>query len=139
MAATAAQSTPVFNSSGDLVGTPFVPQDKPASAELTENRAIAIVLADEKVADWVARYPAKGLTKEASLDDETGLWSVKVWSDLPDAGQIVDAKVDDASGAVTEAWTGPQVAWKMARGYKGAFGRAINDPWIWLTFSVVFL
>jgi hypothetical protein len=27
----------------------------------------------------------------------------------------------------------------MARGYKGAFGRAINDPWIWLTFSVVFL
>jgi hypothetical protein len=27
----------------------------------------------------------------------------------------------------------------MARGYKGAFGRGINDPWIWLTFCVVFL
>ena len=25
-------------------------------------------------------------------------------------------------GVVTEAWTGPQVAWKMARGYDGAFG-----------------
>ncbi len=93
---------------------------------------------DEKVADWVARYPPKGLTKQATLDRKAGQWSVKVWSDLPDAGQIVDAKVDDATGAVTEAWTGPQVAWKMARGYKGAFGRGINDPWVWLTFCVVF-
>jgi hypothetical protein len=64
---------------------------------------------------------------------------VKIWSDLPDAGQIVDAKVEDSTGKVTEAWTGPQVAWKMARGYKGAFGRAINDLWIWLMFCVVFL
>ena len=138
-AAAASPNAPVFNSNGDLVGTPFVPQDKPSAASLTEKQAIAAALANEKIADWVARYPQKGLTKEATLDDKSGLWSVKVWSDLPDAGQIVDAKVDDATGAVTEAWTGPQVAWKMARGYKGAFGRGINDPWIWLTFCVVFL
>jgi hypothetical protein len=137
--AAADPDAPVFNSHGDLVGTPFVPQDKPAPAELTEQKAIAAVLADKKVADWVDRYPAKGLTKQATLDSKTGSWSVKIWSDLPDAGQIVDAKVDDATGEVTEAWTGPQVAWKMARGYKGAFGRGINDPWIWLTFCVVFL
>jgi hypothetical protein len=92
-----------------------------------------------KVSDWVGRYPAKSLTKEATFDEETGFWDVNVWSSLPDAGQIVEAKVDDTSGRVTEAWTGPQVAWKMARGYKGAFGRAINDPWIWLTFCAVFL
>ena len=30
-----------------------------------------------------------------------------------------DALPDDTSGAVSEAWTGPQVAWKMARGYDG--------------------
>ncbi|HEX5467533.1 MAG TPA: hypothetical protein VFW80_00640 [Gaiellaceae bacterium] len=135
----AAPKTPVYDSHGNLIETPFVPQDKPAPAMLTERQAIAAVLADDKVSDWVGRYPAKGLTKEATFDDEAGSWSVKVWSDLPDAGQIVDAKVDDATGEVTEAWTGPQVAWKMARGYKGAFGRAINDPWIWLTFCVVFL
>ena len=137
--ARAAPNAPVYNSHGDLVGTPFVPQDKPSTGTLTEKDAIAAVLADDKVSDWVARYPAKGLTKQATYDDETGLWSVKVWSDLPDAGQIVDAKVDDATASVTEAWTGPQVAWKMARGYKGAFGRGINSPWIWLTFCVVFL
>jgi hypothetical protein len=135
----AAPKSPVYDGHGNLIQTPFVPQDEPAAAMLTERQAIAAALADDKVADWVDRYPAKGLTKQATFDDEDGSWSVKVWSDLPDAGQIVDAKVDDATGEVTEAWTGPQVAWKMARGYKGAFGRAINDPWIWLTFSVVFL
>ena len=44
------------------------------------------------------------------------------------AGEIATGKVDDTSGAVTEAWTGPQVAWKMARGSTGAFGgRKINS------------
>ena len=92
-----------------------------------------------KVSDWVGRYPAKSLTKEATFDDETGSWDVNIWSSLPDAGQIVEAKVEDSTGRVTEAWTGPQVAWKMARGYRGAFGRAINDAWIWLSFCAVFL
>ncbi len=55
---------------------------------------------------------------------------MKIW--LGKAGEIVEADVDDASGVVIDAWTGPQVAWKMARGYKGAFGGAkINSPWIW--------
>jgi hypothetical protein len=63
---------------------------------------------------------------------------VKVWSGK--AGQIALGKVDDATGAVTEAWTGPQVAWKMARGYRGAFGGTkINSPEIWLAFCAAFL
>jgi len=63
---------------------------------------------------------------------------VDIWSDVPLGRQIVEAKVDDASGSVTSAWTGPQASWTMARGYKGAFGRGINDAWIWLTLCVVF-
>ena len=48
--------------------------------------------------------------------------------------------MDDASGRVTEAWTGPQVAWKMARGYEGAFGgKTINRVPVWLAFCAVFL
>jgi hypothetical protein len=115
-----------------------VPQDKPASASLSEQQAIRAALRFPKVADWVKRYPAKTLTKQGSLDDKTGLWEVNVWTSLPEAGQIVEAKVEDSTGRVTEAWTGPQVAWGMARGYKGAFGRAINDDWIWLGFCAVF-
>jgi hypothetical protein len=57
-----------------------------------------------------------------------------------DAGEIALGKVDDASGRVTEAWTGPQVAWKMARGYDGAFGgKKINTLPVWLAFCAAFL
>ncbi len=138
-AAFAAPTTPVYDSNGNPVEVPFVPQDKPGLGTLTEEQAIAAALRYPKVADWVGRYPAKSLTKEAAFDDETGLWDVNVWSSLPDAGQIVEAKVEDSTARVTEAWTGPQVAWRMARGYKGAFGRSINDAWVWLSFCAVFL
>jgi hypothetical protein len=136
--ALAAPTNPVYDAKGNPIEVPFVPQDEPAPPTLTEKQAIAAVMRFPKVADWVKRYPAKTLTKEASLDEDTGLWEVNVWSSLPDAGQIVEAKVEDSTVRVTEAWTGPQVAWRMARGYKGAFGRAINDAWIWLSFCAVF-
>jgi hypothetical protein len=67
---------------------------------------------------------------------------VKVWWKVgkKDAGQIADGRVDDRTRRVTEAWTGPQVAWKMARGYDGAFGgKRINQPSIWLGFCAFFL
>ncbi len=47
--------------------------------------------------------------------------------------------VDPSTGLVTESWTGFQVAWTMARGYPGAFGRSVNSPWIWVTLSVLFV
>ena len=135
--ATAAQPTsPVYDAEGNLVQTPFVPQAEPA--RLTEKNAIEAALARPKIAEWVARYPPKRLTKEATFDEETRVWTVKVWME-GEAGQIVLAKVEDASGRVTEEWTGPQVAWTMARGYDGAFGRKINDPVVWLGFCAIFL
>jgi hypothetical protein len=138
-AAFAAPTTPVYDSEGSPIEVPFVPRDEPAGPSLTDRQAIQAAMRYPKIADWIDRYPPKSLTREASLDEETGLWSVKVWSSLPDAGQIAEAQVEDSGGRVTEAWVGPQVAWKMARGYDGAFGRAINDAWIWLSFCAVFL
>jgi hypothetical protein len=129
----------VYDSEGNLVQTPFVPPEEDRERRLTERQATALVMSFPKVADWVERYPPKTVTKDATYDDDEGTWDVNVWSSLPDAGQIVKAKVDDESGEVTEAWTGPQVAWSMARGGKGAFGRKINEPWIWLTFCGIFL
>jgi hypothetical protein len=63
---------------------------------------------------------------------------VKVWSGR--AGQVAQAVVEDTSGQVSEAWTGPQVAWKMARGNEGAFGgKTLLKPYVWLAFCLVFL
>src|SRR5213078_2061091 len=101
----------------------------------TKNQAIALFLADRKVADWLKRYPPRPTT-DATF--KQGIWTVNVWSGR--AGEIATGTVDDGTGAVVEAWTGPQVAWKMARGYKGAFGgEKINSPLIWLAFLAVFL
>jgi hypothetical protein len=89
------------------------------------------------VRDWLERYPPDPRT-DAEFRAASSEWVVKAWSGK--AGQIVLGKVDDGSGAVREAWTGPQVAWSMARGGAGAFGgRTINTPWVWLAFCAAFV
>jgi hypothetical protein len=128
---------PVYDANGNLIGTPFVPKSGQDAQRLTEQTAIARALAYPKIRDWVDRYDPKSLTKQAVYKKDARNWEVKVWTHGK-AGQIVLARVDDASGKVTEAWTGPQVAWKMARGYPGAFGRSINNPWIWVGLSALF-
>ena len=56
------------------------------------------------------------------------------------AGEIARGRVDDDTKQVLEAWTGPQVAWSMARGGAGAFGgKTINSVWLWLTFCAIFV
>jgi hypothetical protein len=117
------------------VQTPFVP---PAdAAALTEQQATRILLRHPKVARWLERYPPDPQT-DAEYRPATDEWVVKAWSG--DAGQIVLGKVEDGSGRVSEAWTGPQVAWTMARGGAGAFGgRTINSMWVWLAFCAAFL
>ena len=42
-------------------------------------------------------------------------------------------------GEVRESWTGYQVAWKMARGYSGAFGHKLNAPYVFLPLCAIFL
>jgi hypothetical protein len=46
--------------------------------------------------------------------------------------------IDDLSGRVVEQWTGFQVAWTMARGYPGAFGRHVNALYVWLPMCLLF-
>src|SRR5204863_4580818 len=66
---------------------------------------------------------------------------VNVWDPRAHGGgEIATGNVDDVSQTVTAAWTGPQVAWKMARGTPGAFGGAkINSYPVWLGFCALFL
>ena len=62
---------------------------------------------------------------------------MRVWSGK--AGEIALGKVEDGDGRVSEAWTGPQVAWDMARGRVGSFGgKVLNAWWMWIPLSVVF-
>ena len=66
----------------------------------------------------------------------SGRWQVSYFAAGDEKVQVI---VDDASGAVIEQWSGPQVAWTMARGYEGAFGRKLNAPYVWLPLCLLFL
>ncbi|HYB24478.1 MAG TPA: hypothetical protein VED41_11820, partial [Solirubrobacteraceae bacterium] len=47
--------------------------------------------------------------------------------------------ISDLTGRVLEQWTGFQVAWTMARGYPGAFGRHVNALYVWLPLCLLFI
>jgi hypothetical protein len=136
-----------------LAAAAFIPNASAAEPRLTKDRATALFLGNDKVADWLDRYPRQGRVTDATYEADAskcsagaqgGCWTVHVWwsnkSKTVDAGEIAQGKVDDVSTRVTEAWTGPQVAWRMARGYEGAFGgKKINSLPVWLAFCAVFL
>ncbi len=104
-------------------------------ARLSAAEATKIFLAHPKVKSWLGRYPPKPVTDATYAK---GQWTVNVFSGA--AGEIATGTVDDVTGAVLTAWTGPQVAWGMARGSPGAFGGTrINSISVWLAFCAAFL
>jgi hypothetical protein len=112
---------------------PLVPPDPRLHSAQVER----IFLQDDKVADWLGHYPPRLRQTTATFDKVQNWWTVRVWAGA--AGEVALGKVDDTTGAVIEAWTGPQVAWKMARGTPGAFGgKVINSAPIWLAFCALF-
>ena len=74
------------------------------------------------------------LTHSATMVE--GHWQVAYFADESEVALVV---VDPASGEVRESWTGYQVAWKMARGYSGAFGHKLNAPYVFLPLCALFL
>ena len=65
-----------------------------------------------------------------------GNWNVGYFADGREVALVI---VDSHSGEVRESWTGYQVAWKMARGYSGAFGETLNAPYVVLPLAALFL
>ena len=130
-------AAPVYDDHGRLIQTPFVPSPL-GSPQHSRLAAIHIFERDPKVAAWLTRYPVKGRVADATYARAGEQWTISIsWGA---AGEIAQGTVDDATGAVTEAFTGPQVAWGMARGTPGAFGgSAINNPWVWGAFCLIFL
>ena len=66
-------------------------------------------------------------------------WQVSWFSNTKPQRELLQVYVDDNTGAVTQAWTGFQVAWTMARGYPGAFGRRVNSWYIWVPLCILFV
>jgi hypothetical protein len=68
-----------------------------------------------------------------------GRWQVSWFTLGRHQKELMQVYVDDVSGRVTEVWTGYQVAWTMARGYAGAFGRVVDAWYVWVPMCLLFL
>jgi len=107
----------------------------PSGRRLSANQVLAIAAALPKMRKVRAEYP--GSYGGAYLKPAFR-WQVSYFSrnGKKEIGQVI---IYDLSGRVLEQWTGFQVAWSMARGYPGAFGRHVNALYVWLPLCVLFL
>jgi hypothetical protein len=102
------------------------------SEQITRAEAIAIADRDAKVREQRREHP--DLTDNAVVEE--GKWEVGYFADGEQVALVI---LDRQSGEVLESWTGHQVAWKMARGYSGAFGHKLNAPYVFLPLCLLFL
>ena len=112
---------------------PASPKRPPAGYELSARDVLEVARGTTEVAEERREAPRLEAT---AYTNGPGRWQV---SFVADDDEVAQVHVDDASGRVLEAWAGPQVAWKMARGYEGAFGGTLNAPYVWLPLCLVFL
>jgi Glycosyltransferase family 87 len=120
----------------DVVRPPSMDRP-PAGYRLTGAQAQRI--ADRTPTAARARRSDRGVY--ANVFEKSGTrWQVSYYATHgKDTKEIAQIYISDDNGRVTEAWTGPQVAWTMARGYPGAFGRKVNSPFVWIALTLLFI
>lgn len=104
----------------------------PSASAITRDEAIATADRDAKVREQKRQHGE--LVETAVLEE--GKWEVGYFADGEQEALVI---VDRESGEVLESWTGHQTAWKMARGYSGAFGHKLNAPYVFLPLCLIFL
>ena len=103
-----------------------------APGRITEQQAMRTADRDPNVLEEKQKNGALG--SSASLVE--GNWEVAYFAHGDEVALVI---VDSRTGLVRESWTGYQVAWKMARGYSGAFGQKLNAPYVFLPLCALFL
>jgi hypothetical protein len=119
----------------DLVRPPSLDR-APAGYRLTGRQAMHI--ADRAPRALRARRAHPGSFSNV-FEKSGSRWQVSYYDNSTPAKEIAQVYVSDDTGRITEDWTGPQVAWTMARGYPGAFGRKVNSPWVWIGLTLLFV
>jgi Glycosyltransferase family 87 len=112
--------------------------------------AVALVLPAQALADVSSRQAEhiadatpevreaeadRGQLKISVTSEDAAAWRVSYFDGDREVVQVI---VERGDGEVREAWTGHQVAWRMARGYEGQFGHKLNAPYVWIPLALVF-
>jgi glycosyl transferase family 87 len=115
-------------------------QDRPPKGHrLAAVEAIAIAKRAPEVVAVLRRH--RGYT-ETAYTKGADRWQVSFFDPARRGRprrEIAQVLIWDRTGRVLEAWTGHQVAWSMARGYPGAFGRKANALYLWLPLCLLFV
>jgi hypothetical protein len=116
-----------------LTPVPSTQVRPPSGYRLTALQAIAVARRAPKMREELRRHPR---LVASAYTEGSGRWQVSWFAGRKEYAQAI---VYDRSGTVLESWTGYQVAWRMARGYPGAFGRSFNSIYVWLPLGLLFL
>jgi hypothetical protein len=108
----------------------------PAGYRLTAARVLRIASGDGRVITELHRHPK---LEPYEYTKGAGQWQVSWFTAKHPQKELLQVYVDDATAKVTQVWTGYQVAWSMARGYPGAFGRRVNAWYLWIALCVLFV
>jgi hypothetical protein len=112
------------------------PNRPPKGYRLTAAQVERIAATNPDVKQELTRWPG---AKPYEYTKGPGNWQVSWFSQGRSSKEVIQVYVSDATGRVTQVWTGFQVAWTMARGYPGAFGRRVNALYVWLPLCLVFM
>lgn len=129
-----AKQAPVTTTDPNALTRPPSMDAPPAGRRMTGEEVLAIAERDETVVE--ARAEHERTTSSVFLKG-ADRWQVSFYA--PDGSEIAQVTIHDATGGVLEAWSGPQVAWTMARGYPGAFGRKASAAYVWAPLLIAFL
>jgi hypothetical protein len=104
-----------------------------APPRLSARQATVVAGRVARVRDWLSLY--------RHVTHTTDLGQDRVWIVTYFAGgdEVAEVHVDDFREEPTVVRTGPQVDWQLARGEPQSYGRKINEPWIFLPLSALFL
>jgi hypothetical protein len=109
------------------------PDQTPPGFGLSGTEAIAIADGTSTVRDERAESPAMKPQASTRGDDR---WQIDYYDGGTDVAQVV---IDDATGAVVEAWRNQQVEVKLARGYEDAVAGNVSEAWIWIPLCILFV
>jgi len=110
------------------------PGERPSGYQMRAGQAERIAA---RVPVVVSMRKAHPTAYPATYTDGPGQWQVSWFS--RQGSELALVYIDDFTHKVTQAWTGFQVAWSMARGYPGSFGHNLNHPWVWIPLCLLFL
>ena len=96
-------------------------------------QAFVIASRQHKIKAWIGQY--KDVSHTSTLGDHR-VWTVDYYAG---GDQVAEVHIADYTEKPYEVWTGPQVAWQLARGQPQAYGRKANAAYVLWPMCALFL